>query len=164
MRTPLCPRQALEVRSSRYLVSDGQGLYLEVLPSGKKSWIFRYWLNGRPEKVVLKGRYPNRSLKSARTERARLASLVIAGKSPAQEKKLKNQELSAEMTLEEFGKRYFDEVVTKNRKHTKDIRRYLEKYTYPALGCKPLKDVTPVDIQRIVFSKRDNGRPASLSF
>jgi integrase len=153
--------QALEVRSSRYLVSDGQGLNLEVLPSGKKSWIFRYRLNGKPGKVVLNGQYPDRSLKAARVERARLAGMVAEGKSPAEEKRLKRQRISEETTLREFGDRYFDEVVTKNRKNTKDIRRHLDKDIYPSLGRKKLKDVTPVDIQRVVYNKRDQGRAAA---
>ncbi len=155
--------QALAVRSNRYMVSDGQGLNLEVLPSGQKSWVYRYRLNGRPGKVVLEGRYPDRSLKSARMERARLAGLVIAGKAPAEEKKLKRQDLSAEMTLQDFGHRYFNEIVKKNRKDPADIQRYLEKDLYPSLGRKPLKDVLPVDIQRVVFSKRDHGAPAAAS-
>jgi hypothetical protein len=36
--------KALKPRSARYLVSDGDGLNIEVLPSGSRSWIFRYRL------------------------------------------------------------------------------------------------------------------------
>gem|GEM_PF-2206640 len=32
--------RALKPRQSRYLVTDGRGLCLEVLPSGKFSWLF----------------------------------------------------------------------------------------------------------------------------
>lgn len=38
--------KALKPRASRYLVSDGRGLSMDVLPSGKMSWFFRYRLNG----------------------------------------------------------------------------------------------------------------------
>src|ERR1700744_2386604 len=57
--------KALTPAVVRYLVADGNGLNLEVLPSGKLSWIFRYRLRGKPEKVAI-GRYPEMSLKRAR--------------------------------------------------------------------------------------------------
>jgi len=38
--------KALKPKASRYLVSDGRGLSLDVLPSGKMSWLYRYRLNG----------------------------------------------------------------------------------------------------------------------
>jgi hypothetical protein len=43
----------LQPRDKRYLVSDGRGLSLDVLPSGFKSWIYRYTLDGKAEKVTL---------------------------------------------------------------------------------------------------------------
>lgn len=51
-------------RSTRYLETDGRGLSLDILPSGTMSWLYRYRLNGRYEKVVL-GRYPEMTLKGA---------------------------------------------------------------------------------------------------
>lgn len=57
--------RTLQPKAARYLVSDGNGLSLDVLTSGKKSWVFRYWVNGKQEKVTL-GRYPDMSLKAAR--------------------------------------------------------------------------------------------------
>jgi integrase len=152
--------KALRARTVRYLVADGNGLNIEVLPSGKLSWIFRYRLRGKPEKVAL-GRYPELTLKRAREERDIRAALVAGGKSPAQTKRLERQKLSAEMTLRDFGQRYFDEVVTKNRKDPRAVERYLIKDIYPSLGRKPLKDVTPVEIQSVVFNKRDQGREAA---
>ncbi len=56
--------RALKPKGTRYLVSDGRGLYLEVLPSGKFSWLFRYRFRGWPEKVSL-GRYPDLSQSGA---------------------------------------------------------------------------------------------------
>jgi hypothetical protein len=71
----------------RYLVSDGRGLNIEVLPSGKRSWIFRYRFRGAPEKVMI-GRYPEMSLKRAREERDKRAGVLTQDKSPAQMQRL----------------------------------------------------------------------------
>jgi hypothetical protein len=57
--------KGLKPRAARYMESDGKGLSLDVLPSGKMSWMFRYRLNGKQERVTL-GQYPDLSLKAAR--------------------------------------------------------------------------------------------------
>ncbi len=39
--------KALKPRAGRYMVSDGRGLSLDILPSGKMSWLYRYCLDGK---------------------------------------------------------------------------------------------------------------------
>ena len=154
--------KALKPKAVRYLVSDGGGLNLEIRSNGTCSWVYRYRLQGRPEKVIIGG-YPAISLKRARGERDKLRTTVADGKSPAQLKKQTRQRLSSEMTVKEFGERYFSEVVVGDRKDPTQVRRYLDKDIYPAveLGNKPLREVSPVDVQAVVFRKRDNGRQAA---
>ena len=71
----------------RHSKADGNGLLLDVTPAGVKSWVFRYRLNGKREKLVV-GRYPDVTLKEARAERDKYAAMVRQGKSPFMEKKL----------------------------------------------------------------------------
>ena len=40
-------------REKAYALTDGGGLQLEVLPSGSKTWRFKYHLNGKREKVTI---------------------------------------------------------------------------------------------------------------
>ena len=40
-------------RDKAYALTDGGGLLLEVLPSGTKTWRFKYHLNGKREKVTI---------------------------------------------------------------------------------------------------------------
>ena len=75
------------IAGSRYSKADGGGLLLDVTAGGVKSWVFRYRLNGKREKLVL-GRYPDMTLKAAREERDKLAAKVAKGESPAPERKL----------------------------------------------------------------------------
>src|ERR1019366_10336374 len=65
--------KALKPRTARYMVSDGRGLSLDILPSGKMSWLYRYFLNGKYGRVSL-GRYPDLTLKAARGKRDELAA------------------------------------------------------------------------------------------
>ncbi len=145
-------------KAARYMKSDGSGLSLDILPSGKMSWLYRYRLDGATEKVIL-GRYPDLTLKAAREKRSELAAMVASGRSPAKERK---QALAGgEATVESFGQRFYREQVTKNRKNPADILRYLTAEINPTLGQKLLKEVTVLDVQALVYRKRDHGRIAA---
>jgi integrase len=148
------------IAGSRYSKADGGGLLIDVTPGGVKSWIFRYRVAGKREKVVI-GRYPDLTLKAARAKRDELAVQVTGGKSPAMEGKLARAGLSTNPTVREFGERYFHEQVVSNWKDPKAIRRYLDNEILPALGDRLLKDVTALDVQALVYRKRDNGRIAA---
>jgi integrase len=152
--------KALRPRTTRYLVTDGRGLSLDVLPSGVKSWMYRYRQNRTRGKVTL-GRYPDLTLKAARDKRDELAAQVVTGRSPAEEKKARKDGHGGNPTVREFGDRYYREQAMRNRKKPTEILRYLEREIYPAFGDKLLKDVTALDVQALVYRKRDNGREAA---
>jgi len=154
--------KALKPGPVRRLVTDGNGLAVEVLPSGRLSWLYRYRFNGRPEKVFI-GSYPEISLQGARLERAKYAVMLAEGKSPAQEKKLARTATTRQPTVEEFGERWFKEVASRDRKDTTHPRRYLDNEIYPFLGSKPISEVTAEAVQGIIFRKRDHGSPAAAA-
>jgi len=152
--------KALKPRAGRYMVSDGRGLSLDILPSGKMSWLYRYSLDGKQEKVSLGG-YPDLTLRKAREKRDELAAQVASGKSPAVDVKQRRAGLSTNPTVKEFGERYYKEQVLRRWKTPKTIRRYLDNEIFPTLGEKALKDVNALDVQAIVYRKRDNGQVAA---
>ena len=151
--------KGLKPKPGRYSKADTGGLMLDITPGGVRSWVFRYRLNGKREKVVL-GRYPDVSLKEARAERDKQAAIVRAGRSPFMEKKLAREGFSTNPTVKDFAERYYKEQVEKVWKDPKHIRRYLDNEVIPALGKMQLKDVTPIDVQKLVYRKRDNGQVA----
>jgi integrase len=142
------------------MVSDGRGLSLDVLRSGKISWLYRYCLAGQRGKVTLGG-YPDLTLKKARERRDELAAQVASGKNPAAEAKQRRAGESTNPTVREFGERYYKEQVLRRWKNPKDIRRYLDSEIFPTLGEKALKDVNALDVQGLVYRKRDGGRVAA---
>ena len=126
----------------RYSKADGNGLLLDVTPAGVKSWVFRYRLNGKREKLVI-GRYPDVTLKAARAERDKYAAQWSGKANPRSWKRsLRGQGLSANPTVREFGERYYTEQVVKNWKDPKHIRRYLDNEIFPPSATMQLKDVT----------------------
>jgi integrase len=141
-------------------MADGNGLSLDILPSGKKSWLYRYRINGAYGRVTL-GRYPDLSLKAARRKRDELAGMVATGDDPARRKRGAKKGLDANTTVEEFGERYYAEQVVTIWKRPFQIKRYLDNEIYPTMGSKTLAAVTALDVQALVYRKRDNGRVAS---
>jgi integrase len=154
--------KALRPRDIRYAVSDGRGLALEIMPTGAASWRYRYQFKGKTEKVSL-GKYPLVSLKAARLKRDELAKAVHQGESPARQKQLEKFAMANATSVFDFSERYFKEVILRDLKKPKQIRRYLEKEIYPAFGSMPIKDVSAQDVQRLVFRKRDNGFEAAAA-
>jgi integrase len=127
------------------------------------SWALEYRLHGKQDKLVI-GRYPDLTLKKARKVRDKMAARVAEGVSPAEEKRHLRQASvvdSEVLTVRTFGQRYYDEQVAKNWKDPSGELRYLEKDLYPALGDRPLKEITALDIQSIVYPKRDGGHPSA---
>lgn len=152
--------KALKPRNIRYYVGDGRGLWLEVLPSGRMGWRYRYSIDGRPEKVAL-GQYPQITLKEARLKRDELAIDVAHGRSPAKLKRAAKTAAVVQPTMRQFGERYFSEVIKKTRKDPTNLRRCLDKEVFPALGDKLIREITATEIQKIIFRKRDNGFPTA---
>lgn len=55
----------LKPGKKRYAVGDGRGLFIDITPGGARTWIFRYRLNGKQEKVTI-GPSSTIALKDAR--------------------------------------------------------------------------------------------------
>ena len=98
--------RVLKPWASRYLVSDGRGLSLDILPSAVMTWTYRYRHNGKQLKVTL-GHYPDLSLKASRAMRDDLAAQVAQGKSPADEGKLARRGNPANPTVRNLASAIF---------------------------------------------------------
>ena len=148
--------KALKARERTYTVADERGLYVEVFPTGGIAWRYRYRIGGRQEKLTL-GKYPALTLKNARKKRDEAAEAAAMGLSPAQQKQLAKVAGAAATTVAEFGERFFREIVAKDRQDLTSPRRYFDKSILPAIGTKPVRDVTTEDVRWIIWRKKDEG-------
>lgn len=152
--------KTIKPREKPYTLADERGLYVEVFPTGGKVWRYRYRINGKQEKLTL-GKYPALTLKNARIKRDEASQAVATGMSPAKQKQLAKVASHDATTVAEFGERFFREIVAKERKDVKIPRRYFDKAIVPAIGSKPIHDVTTEDIRAIVWRKKDEGFDAA---
>ncbi|WP_394888016.1 tyrosine-type recombinase/integrase [Mesorhizobium sp. AaZ16] len=93
--------------------SDGGGLYLNVSPSGSKSWLFM-WTRDRKRREMGLGSYPVVTLAKARSKAGDCRAAVEEGKDPIAEKAKE-----AEPTFGECADRYIASIKTewRNAKH-----------------------------------------------
>ena len=151
--------QNLKPQEKRYSVKDklNNGLFIEVWDSGTKSWHYRYSLNGKQERLVI-GRYPDLSLKAARQIRDESASLVAKGISPKQ-----NKNKVTSVLFSDYGERYLNEVIKKERKNPYNMILCLNNDIYPMIGNIALDQINVDDVRRVVWRKKDQGYDAAAN-
>ena len=155
---------ALKASDKRYTVKDKsrRGLFIEVKESGLKSWHYRYTIDGKQERIVL-GQYPDLKLKDARELRDAAALLVAKGISPQQEKRSRREKKAAGETVKEFGDKYYQGVISKDRANPITMKRLLDNDIYPLIGDKRLTDITQADAVAVIWRKKDQGYDAAAN-
>jgi integrase len=152
--------KALKPKEKSHTLADERGLFVEVFPTGGIVWRYRYRVDGRREKLTL-GKYPALTLKNARIKRDEAAQAAAMSKSPARQKQLAKRAAADATTVSEFGERFFREIVAKDRRDTTIPRRYFDKAIVPAIGAKPVRDVTTEDVRAIIWRKKEEGFDAA---
>jgi integrase len=104
--------------------SDGGGLYLNVGPSGGKSWLFMWVVAGKRREMGL-GAYPAVSLATARTMAAACREAVAAGRDPINER-----DREAEPTFADAAEKFIGSMEGgwRNEKHREQWRSTLKTY------------------------------------
>ena len=144
--------------------SDGEGLYLQIGPTGTKSWVFKYTIRGKRRGMGMgpvdladygkTGRHVAKwgeitltwgslTLAEARTEAAKLAALVRSGIDPLEAKEAERrakQAVQAEKDLRKTFKECAEAVIAqkseelRNAKAIAQWQSTLETYAYPFLN------------------------------
>ena len=131
--------------------SDGNGLYLQVSPSGSKSWVFRFALNKRKREMGL-GSIATYSLSEARERAKKCRQLLDEGLDPIESRKSERekniQATAAVRTFEECAHEYHSLHLStwKNAKHADQWINTLSTYAFPLFGKKNISNVSKTDV------------------
>jgi integrase len=144
MYMPLTARgiQEAKPREKRYMIHDGDGLALEIMPSGSKIWRFRDQRGGREIKVTL-GKFPYLSLQEAREKRHELKKAQIEGLNIQEVLNPPKALTFAEMANEWYARNMEGK---KAESHLKDVKSRLKNYLIPALGLRPVSEITAPEL------------------
>jgi len=137
--------------ASRREVPDGdvRGLYLQIFPSGKASWAFRYRFGGRTRKLTI-GASPEIGLKDAR-DLARAAHLQIAsGEDPGavkQAARTATKALPARDMVEKIAAQFLARHVKNLAAATRiEVGRIIAKEILPAFHGRRLSEIKRPDV------------------
>lgn len=143
---------ALKVKhAGRGFHGDGQGLYLSVSESGAKSWILRVQYQKKRRDIGL-GSAIDVTLAEARERSAALRKAAREGFDPVA---IRDAERAANAAVPPPAPPTFAEIVTKahlqlgegwSDKTAAQFKASLDKHAVPALGNKPVADISPKDV------------------
>jgi integrase len=135
-----------------YRRSDSGGLCIEVTPSGRKLWRWRYHFAGKAQTLAL-GRFPEVTLEQARRKRDDARQQVLNGKHPGRERRAAKMRLAASNgnTFEAVAKAWHQ--VKKpglNEKYHAQILARMRQHVFPAIGALPISEIGIPDVARVV--------------
>lgn len=124
-------------------IFDGGGLYIEIPPTGKKRWRWKFRFDGKEKRLSL-GVYPDVGLKEARERREEARKLLAAGVDPAINRKIQKAARleRAANSFEAIAREWFAKHSPSWAKsHADKILRRLENDVFPWLGARAIADI-----------------------
>ena len=128
-------------RSGRYC--DGNALYLQVKPSGARSWVQRMVIRGRRRELGLGG-FPLVSLTEARETAHANRKMARAGGDPLAERR----RAAGMPTFAEAAERVWADKHPgwRHPRHAREWLSSLERHVFPRIGQLAVRDVTSADV------------------
>lgn len=148
--------KSLKSESNWFEKTESTGLAVRVMPSGNKSWIYRFTINGKRHKMTL-GKYPGISLKQARELHIQAIGLKAQGINPIEFEH--EQKLRKENTVKKIILSWFTNYIEKNRKKPLQIKQQIDADIIPLLGDMELDKLQPIDITQAMDSIVKRGAP-----
>jgi integrase len=150
----------LGAKSSRYEVPDPAcpGLYLQVHPTGAKSWCYRFRFGGKSRKLTIGAALTDEGIEVIRIGDARdiadEARVKVARQlDPIEVKRLKQRRAAeeaaaADKTLRAVADRYLDQQ--DGLRSVGHLRKVFERLIYPALGDRPIDSIKRSDVVKML--------------
>ncbi len=140
----------LKPKPKQYMKPDGQGLWLFVMPNGKKYWRFNYRFSGK-RNIISFGVYPEVSLAQAREKREETRKLIANGTDPSKARKDEKAKRDGANTFEAVAR----EWIENNKgawaeRHTESLTKRLERNVFPSLGKRPVSEIDAQELLRVL--------------
>lgn len=148
--------KSLKPRTARYEEYEGGGFGIRITPKGVKTWIYRYKINEKTDKLTL-GHYPAMSLANAKKRFIELSELRREGKTP---KDIIQQEKAQESnTVKKLITGWYTNYILKERKQPQQIKQLIDADIIPLLGPLELTKLSPASVTNALDKIVKRGSP-----
>ncbi|MBS0194785.1 MAG: integrase arm-type DNA-binding domain-containing protein [Proteobacteria bacterium] len=143
-------RKAKPTDKARKL-SDGGGLYLEVMPNGSRYWRMKYRHAGKEKRLAF-GVYPEVTLAEARARRDAARAILRDGRDPSAERQAEKQRavLAAANTFAALAGKWRERRDVSRATAVKD--GWLLDFAIKAFGDRPVESITSGDVLALLES------------
>ncbi len=131
-----------------YKLYDGDNLFLLVQPNGRRHWRYKFrWQ--RKERLLALGPYPEVSLKEARQGRDEARRQLAQGINPVEARKA--QRTTQSETFQALALEWLERQQHALTEETRRLaRRRLERFAFPAIGSRPIAEIEPREVLRLL--------------
>lgn len=148
--------KGLKPQTTRYEEYEGGGFGIRITPKGIKTWIYRYKINDKTDKLTL-GHYPAMSLAKAKKRFLELSELRRDGKPP---KEIIQQEKALESnTVKKLVTGWYTNYILKERKQPQQIKQLIDADIVPLLGDVELAKLSPALVTNALDKIVKRGSP-----
>ena len=140
----------------RYEEYEGGGFGIRVSPNHLKTWIYRYKIGNKTDKISL-GHYPNMTLAHAKKKYLELGELKRSGLIPKELIQQQNEKKND--TIAKLVDAWYHSYVVKNHKQPLQIKQQIDANIIPLLGHLELDKVKPIDISKALDVIVNRGAP-----
>jgi integrase len=138
------------------------GFGVTVFPSGEKSFIYFYTFAGRKRRMTL-GKYPECSLKKARTLHREALAILVDKKDPGAEKKKEKIDIRDASTVEGLIEEYIEKWAKPNKRSWKVDLQSLNRDVMPYWGKRKANDISRRDVILLLDGIKDRGAPVQAN-
>jgi len=135
-------------KEKSYKKSDSAGLYIEIMPTGKKLWRLKYYYL-KKEKRISFGAYPLVSLSEAREKRDQAKKQLLNDIDPSKARKNHQNALTKQAgnTFKAVALEWFNLQKDRwSKGYAQKNMRILEMNLFPYIGADPIAKITPPDL------------------
>ena len=132
-------------KDKRYMLNDGRGLVLEVMPTGRKYWRLIFRVEGLRKTQTL-GEYNSMSLVEARQKADELRAALKHGEDPREVVNPPHKPTFAEVAEEWLSR----QAGRWTEAYTETVQHRLSNHLYAALGARPLSEITASEVLTVL--------------
>lgn len=152
----------LKPAETKIRISEGNGFTIRVMPTGLKTWLYLYGIEGKRREMNL-GEYPSVSLVIAREKFEDARRRVKSGIDPSAEQEQTKQENITASTVAELVDLYLEGFAKENKKTWQEDERMLKKDVVPVLGSMKAKNITRSHILNLIDGMKHRGGATTLN-